>query len=141
MRKANKGNPKVPFVIPKDDTKEGTLERRGIIKGFLNQLIKKEFPCKAFGKRTVSLNQLSIDETARHAARSYESTLAVMYLREALKNSILVKTDTPKSNKQIKMGFKKIYELSAEVEIGEVKIIVGERANERLLHYCITKKR
>ena len=46
------------------------------------------------------------------------------------------------SQRQKKMNMKTIYELSARLpHIGEVKIIVGERASKRILHYCITKKR
>lgn len=39
------------------------------------------------------------------------------------------------------MYFMKIYELKATLDnLGEVKIIVGERKNKRIIHYCITKK-
>lgn len=40
------------------------------------------------------------------------------------------------------MYFSKIHELKATLEnIGDVKIIVGERNNKRIIHYCITKKK
>ena len=39
------------------------------------------------------------------------------------------------------MYFTMIYELRATLtNLGEVKIIVGERNNKRMIHYCITKK-
>ena len=35
-----------------------------------------------------------------------------------------------------------MHELKATLEnIGDVKIIVGERNNKRIIHYCITKKK
>ena len=40
------------------------------------------------------------------------------------------------------MKFIKIHELASALKgIGNVKIIVGERANKKIIHYCITKKK
>ena len=83
----------------------------------------------------------SVDETATRASQRYESTLAAIRLVEALRESSLVKIDIPKDKQKKKMYFVKIYELKAILtNLGEVKIIVGERNNKRMVHYCITKK-
>ena len=83
----------------------------------------------------------SVDETATRASQRYESTLAAIRLVEALRESSLVKIDIPKDKQKKKMYFVKIYELKAILtNLGEVKIIVGERNNKRMIHYCITKK-
>ena len=40
------------------------------------------------------------------------------------------------------MYFTKIYELKATLtDLGDVKIIIGERNNKRIIHYCITYKK
>ena len=83
----------------------------------------------------------SVDETATRASQRYESTLAAIRLVEALRESSLVRIDIPKDKQKKKMYFVKIYELKAILtNLGEVKIIVGERNNKRMIHYCITKK-
>ena len=69
--------------------------------------------------------------------------LVVLAIRlvEALRESSLVRIDIPKDKQKKKMYFVKIYELKATLtNLGEVKIIVGERNNKRMIHYCITKK-
>lgn len=128
--------------IPTGDSKEDVYIRRAIIVERLAPLIGKSVPCGAFHGKKVKFLFNSIDETAARAAQRYESTLAALRVVEALKKSVLVKTDGPHSNKQKKMEFTKVHELSAILKnIGEVKIIVGERRNKRIIHYCITKKK
>lgn len=128
--------------IPTGDSKEDVYIRRAIIVERLYPLKGKSVPCGAFKGKNVEFHFNSIDETAARAAQRYESTLAALRVVEALKFSSLVKTDKPHSNKQRKMEFTKVHELSAFLKnIGEVKIIVGERKNKRIIHYCITKKK
>ena len=75
------------------------------------------------------------------AARSYESTLAALRIVEAIEKSSFVKTDIPNTKQKNKMYFTKIYELKSSLsDLGDVKIIVGERKNKRIIHYCITQK-
>lgn len=127
--------------IPTGDSKEDVYIRRAIIVERLAPLIGKSVSCSAFNGKNVKFEFASIDETATHAAKHYESTLAALRVVEALKKSVLVKTDFPQSNKQKKMNFKKVHELSSSLKsIGEIKIIVGERSNTKIIHYCITKK-
>lgn len=128
--------------IPTGSSKEDVYIRRAIIVERLCPLRGKSVPCGAFYGKKVEFLFNSIDETATRAAQRYESTLAALRVVEALKISTLVKTDGPHSSKQRKMEFTKVHELSAFLKnIGEVKIIVGERRNKRIIHYCITKKK
>ena len=62
-----------------------------------------------------------------------------VYIRRA----IIVEELSPLIGTSVPCGmyFTKIYELRATLtNLGEVKIIVGERNNKRMIHYCITKK-
>ena len=128
--------------IPKGNSEEDVNKRNEIIVECLLPLINKHVDCNAFVKDKVKFEFRSIDETACHASKRYESKLAALRIEEALKNAVFVKRDVPKSQKQKKkMGFTKIYELKSFLEdLGEVKIIVGERKNKKIIHYCITKK-
>lgn len=127
--------------IPTGDTKEDVYIRRAVIVERLAPLIGTGVPCRAFGGRRVEFVFASIDETATHAAKTYKSTLAALRITEALKNAALVDTTEPHSNRQRKMGFKKVHTLNGPLSgIGSVKIVVGEKGNARIIHYCITKK-
>ena len=114
--------------------------RRKAIKLYLTGLEVKSIECPILGKN-VDIVAGSIRETAVHAAKSERSTLAVFRIGEAIKKAKYVKLHAPKDGKQSSMNFVKIHELKAFLSgIGEVKIIVGERQNKRILHYCITAK-
>ena len=128
--------------IPTGDSREDVYVRRAIIVERLYPLKGKSVPCGAFNGKNVEFLFDSIDETATRASQRYESTLAALRIVEALEKSVLIKTDSPHSNKQRKMKFIKIHELASALKgIGNVKIIVGERANKKIIHYCITKKK
>lgn len=128
-------------AIPTGIGKDAVYMRRAIIVEKLMPLIGTSVPCKAFKGRKVYIRPLSIDETATRAAQRYESTIAALHLVEALRKATLVKTTAPHSRKQEKLRFVKVHELSASLrDIGDVKIIVGEQNNKRVIHYCITKK-
>ncbi|MBQ3595883.1 MAG: hypothetical protein II981_10815 [Bacteroidales bacterium] len=62
-----------------------------------------------------------------------------VYIRRA----IIVEELSPLIGTSVPCGmyFTMIYELRATLtNLGDVKIIVGERNNKRMIHYCITKK-
>ena len=127
--------------IPKGITKEEVYERRAIIIEELQHLIGTAVRCKALKNQLVHFDFYSIDETATHASKKYESTLAALNVTKAISNAKRIGQDKAKSNRQKKLGFILIVELSAELkDVGEVKIIVGRKANKQYLHYCITKK-
>lgn len=127
--------------IPKGISKEEVYERRAIIIDKLQHLIGTSIRCKALKNQLVHFDFYSIDETATHASKKYESTLAALNVTKAISNAVYIRRDKPHSKNQIKMRFKEIVELSAELkDIGIVKIIVGQRRNKKFVHYCITKK-
>ena len=127
--------------IPKGISKEEVYERRAIIIDKLQHLIGTSIRCKALKNQLVHFDFYSIDETATHASKKYESTLAALNVTKAISNAVYIRRDKPHSKNQIKMRFKEIVELSAELKnIGIVKIIVGQRRNKKFVHYCITKK-
>ena len=127
--------------IPKGISKEEVYERRAIIIDKLQHLIGTSVRCKALKNQLVHFDFYSIEETATHASKKYESTLAALNVTKAISNAVYIRRDKPHSKNQIKMRFKEIVELSAELkDIGIVKIIVGQRRNKKFVHYCITKK-
>lgn len=128
--------------IPHGTDKDSVYARKEIIGTMLARLIGTSVPCPALGEgKKVEFLFKSIDETATRAAKSYESTCGALRVVEAIKKATYVKEDIPRSRNQEKMNFIKVHELKAILSnIGEVKIIVGERKNTRILHYCITKK-
>jgi hypothetical protein len=127
--------------IPKGITKEEVYERRTIIIEELQHLIGTAVRCKALKNQLVHFDFYSIDETATHASKKYESTLAALNVTKAISNAVYIRRDKPHSKNQIKMRFNEIVELAAELkDIGIVKIIIGQRRNKKYVHYCITKK-
>jgi hypothetical protein len=127
--------------IPKGITKEEVYERRAIIIEELQHLIGTAVRCKALKNQLVHFDFYSIDETATHASKKYESTLAALNVTKAISNAVYIRRDKPHSKNQIKMRFNEIVELAAELkDIGIVKIIIGQRRNKKYVHYCITKK-
>ena len=129
--------------IPRGEEKEDVYKRKEILIRELLPLIGTKVKCPALNNRDVEFIFYSIDETATRAARRYQSTLVALHVKEAIKVAKFVKTDTPKDNKQKnKMKFQKMYELKGTLkEVGEYKLMVGEKKNKRVLHYCITSKR
>ena len=128
--------------IPIGSCREDVYARRNIIVETLSPLIGMSIPCGAFNGKGVEILYNSVDETATRAARSYNSTLAALRIVEAIEKSSFVKIDIPNAKQKKKMYFVKIYELKATLaDLGDVKIIVGERNNKRIIHYCITHKK
>lgn len=128
-------------TIPKGNSTKDKKIRRELIYDNLKGLIGKEVYCPALGKNVEFVSN-SIRETATHASKTYKSTLASFRVLEAIGRAEYISTDIPKEGKQTSLRFVKIHELSASLtKIGTVKIIVGERKNKRVLHYCITAER
>lgn len=127
---------KAKAPIPRGTGKADVYLRRAIIVGHLWQLVGTGVPCKAFGGRQVEFNADSVKETATHAAKSYPSTLAALRVAEALGKAELARSSRPDTATQRRMKLRAMHELSATLAgIGPVKIMVGERAGRRILHY------
>lgn len=127
--------------IPKGITNEEVYERRAIIIDKLQHLIGTSIRCKALKNQLVHFDFYSIDETATHASKKYESTLAALNVTKAISNAVYIKRSRPESRKQHKRGFEEMIELSSKlIDIGYVKIMIEQKKNKKLMHYCITKK-
>ena len=91
-------------------------------------------------KDYINIRALSIDETARHAAKSYLSTLAVVQLDAILSNAKKIKIvlANPKTTNQKQFNKMLIMEYTLPA-IGTVRMIVGinRRTNEKI-QYCVT---
>ena len=90
--------------------------------------------------RFVIIRQISIDETAHHASKSYLSTLAVLQLDAILTFAKLIrigKTEKRGNQQQFKAMLIMQYDCPG---IGTVKLLVGIRHKTLLkVQYCITE--
>ena len=124
--------------IPQGRTKEDIKAREKIIKDFYAKWIS-EHPTKQIHnlalRRAINVKFLSINETYEKAARSYESTLAVLRLSEVLQNAVLVGEQPAKRNTRNQKQFEKLLVMQYE----NIKLTVGlQRSNQDLVQYCIT---
>ena len=124
--------------IPQGRTKEDIKVREKIIKDFYADWIA-EHPMKQIHNssldKPVHVKFLSINETYEKAARSYESTLAVLRLSEVLQNAVLVGEQPARRNTRNQKQFEKLLVLQYE----NIKLTVGlQRSNQDLVQYCIT---
>lgn len=129
--------------IPKGDNKEDIKKREQIIRLLDRQWIdinpgKKKYNLSL--KDYINIRALSIDETARHAAKSYLSTLAVVQLDAILSNAKKIKIvlANPKTTNQKQFNKMLVMEYTLPA-IGTVRMIVGinRRTNEKI-QYCVT---
>lgn len=113
-------------------------ERRAFLEEELTPLVGVKIECPGLENRLVEFTKESIKETAVQASQSKESTHVALYIVKAIQVAKFVKETPPKSNKQKKLRFQKIYILKGRVAVGGFKLTVGVRRNKRILHYCIT---
>lgn len=84
---------------------------------------------------------LSLDETRRHAAKRYLSTLAVLHLDEILKAAKRIGKPLPiKKGSKNQKGFSKMIHMECHLEgIGLVKLMVGvKKKTSEKIQYCLT---
>jgi len=84
---------------------------------------------------------LSLDETRRHAAKRYLSTLAVLHLDEVLKTAKRIGKPLPiKKGSKNQKGFSKMIHMECQLEgIGLVKLMVGiKKKTGEKIQYCLT---
>lgn len=135
--------PTIEFTLPMTEAlgKMTVRQRRGMLKNFLAAYSEMEMISPKLGK--VYISPRGIKETAEHASRSVESTIAAMNMRSVVENAILIARHTPKQNQQVKrFGFVEICELAVKMRgVGDVKLMVGRMGNNFYVEYCITVKR
>ena len=130
--------------IPIGDSREDIKAREKIISDFYHEWYKKNPDKKVFNihlKDYINVRFISINETIRHASKSYYSTLAVLQLDAILSNAVKYGKRMP-----IKKGVKnqEIFSYMIEMRftmpyIGTAKLVVGvKKKSKEKIQYCIT---
>lgn len=131
---------KIPTGISKEDIKK----REEIIYNFYDKWFEVNPTKKVYNihlKEYINVRYISVNETARHAAKQYLSTLAVLQL-----DSILATAKQFGAQRSIKEGvknqrkFSKMLEMRCDLAgIGIIKLIVGiKKQSKEKVQYCIT---
>lgn len=124
--------------VPTGRTKEEIKVREQLIKDFYSRWIDEHPNKKIFNHslgRYICVKFLSINETYEKAARSYESTLAVLRLTEILKGAVKTGEQPAKRSTRNQRQFEKLFIM----QFGKIKLTVGlQRSNQDLVQYCIT---
>ena len=102
--------------IPQGNSKEEVYARRDYIINKLQHLIGTSIRCAALNNQKNHFDYYSIDETATHAPKSYESTKGALNITKAICSAKFVKTHSTHSKRQAKRGFIEMIELSAEIK-------------------------
>ena len=130
-------------LIPMGSNKEDLNLRQEII----SQVYRKwteENPDKRVYNRSlkdyINIRYLSINETIRHAAKTYSSTLALLQLDTVLRYSVVYgKPKPPKKGVANQKVFAYMLEMHYElISIGIVKMMVGVKRTGEKVQYCIT---
>lgn len=128
--------------IPRGDSAEDVVKRRGIISNFYREW-KIQNPLQRrynlFLKEYINIRFVSITETCTHASRSYLSTLAALQLDAILTGAKKVASVPAKKNGNQKEFEKMLIMHYRCPGIGTVKMTVGvKRRTHEKVQYCIT---
>ena len=132
-----------PVLIPMGTSKKDLNLRTEVI----SQVYRKwteENPNKRVYNRSlkdyINIRYLSINETMRHAAKTYSSTLALLQLDTILRYSVVYgKPRPPKKGVANQKVFAYMLEMHYElIGIGIVKMMVGVKQTGEKVQYCIT---
>ena len=132
-----------PVLIPMGNSKEDLNLRKEVI----SQVYRKwteENPNKRVYNRSlkdyINIRYLSINETIRHAAKTYSSTLALLQLDTILRYSVVYgKPKPPKKGVSNQKAFAYMLEMHYDlIGIGLVKMMVGVKRTGEKVQYCIT---
>lgn len=128
--------------IPRGDTPEEIKKRTDLIWKFYQEWKRDNPTQRVYNNKLkdyINVRQISIDETARHAAKKYLSTLAVLQLDAILACARLIKTVKPE-NRANQKQFKAMLVMQYDCQgLGRVKLLVGIRHKTMLkIQYCIT---
>lgn len=98
--------------IPRGNSREDIKTRRQIIKDFYANWIARHPDKKVWNKSLkayIHVKFQSINETAGHAALSYDSTVGVMHLTDVLENAMVTEKWPVKHNDKNQRPFAKLY--------------------------------
>lgn len=125
-------------IIPRGFTKEEIKAREKIIKKFYATWCAENPEKKVWNedlKAFICVKFLSINETYSKAARSYESTVAVLRLTDILKYAKKIEEKVAKNNKNQRSFDKMLIMMAYE----NIKLTVGrQKSSGCYIQYCIT---
>jgi len=123
--------------IPQGYTREDIKARRQIIKDFYAQWIAAHPEKRVWNKSLkayIYVKFQSINETAGHAAISYQSTNAVMQLSDVLEKAKLVEKWSPKYNDKNQKPYSKLFLMRWK----DCRLIVGlQKSTGEYVQYYI----
>lgn len=123
--------------IPQGNTREDIKARRQIIKDFYAQWIAAHPEKRVWNKSLkayIYVKFQSINETAGHAAISYQSTNAVMQLSDVLEKAKLVEKWSPKYNDKNQKPYSKLFLMRWK----DCRLIVGlQKSTGEYVQYYI----
>jgi hypothetical protein len=131
------------MIIPQENSKEALKQREAIISQVYRTWTEKN-PTKQVYNRSlkdnIKIRFLSITETIRHAAKTYESTLAMLQLDTILRNAVKYgKPKPPKKGVKNQAAFSQMREMRYDLAgVGTVKMMVGIKRTGEIIQYCIT---
>ena len=129
-------------VIPHGNTTEEVEKRTEIILQFYRNWKAQNPTQRVYNnelKDYINIRKVSISETARHAAKTYLSTLAVMQLDGILACAKKVRMGKPKARTS-QSKFQAMIEMVHDCPgVGKVKLTVGVKLRTHIkIQYCIT---
>ena len=133
-----------PMNIPIGTEKEDFKTRENIITSFYVEWCSDNPEHRVFNE---SLNDFiyvtysSLNETRRHAAKRFQSTMAVLQLDTILRTAKRVGKPLPtKPSSKNQKNFSKMIRMECQLEgIGKVKLLLGiKKKTGEMIQYCIT---
>ena len=124
--------------IPKGKTRPEIKVREQIIKDFYARWIA-ENPSKSVWNKSlkaeIKVKGLSYNETVEHAARSYESTMAVFQLSEILSKAVRESSRPKKQNDRNQKSFSRIIIMRYK----QIRLVVGfQKSQKEYVQYSIS---
>ena len=128
--------------IPRGSSPEEIEKRSEIILQFYREWKVKNPTQRVYNhglRDYINVRKVSISETARHAAKTYLSTLAVLQLDGILACARKVRVGKPKARSN-QSKFQAMIEMEHDCPgVGMVKLMVGVRLQTHIkIQYCIT---
>ena len=130
--------------IPTGTKKEDFKTREEIITSFYAEWGRNNPEHRVFNdclNDYILVNYSSLNETRRHAAKRFPSTMAVLQLDTILRTAKRVGRPLPnKPGSKNQKHFSKMIRLECQLDgIGKVKLLVGiKKKTGKLVQYCIT---
>ena len=131
------------MIIPQGNSKEALKQREEIISQVYRIWTDNNPTKRAYNrslKDNINVRFLSITETIRHAAKTYESTLAMLQLDAILRNAVKYgKPKPPKKGVKNQAAFSQMQEMHYDLAgLGTIKMMVGIKRTGEVIQYCIT---